>query len=259
MEKYYSQHGEDFLINKIFNGKKNGFYVEIGCLDGIEYSNTYFFEKKGWNGICVEAHKDFIEMLRKNRSQAQIVHCAVGEKDQDDVTFYANKLGSLSTLDKNEEERWKQSYSSFFTGFEEQHVKMRTLTTIFDESNVKEIDFISLDIEGYEVQALTGLDLKKYRPRLFIIEYKDEDHKAKLESILFPNEYKFLATLGCNLFYGTEVADKKILNGNYGTQDLIFLDEKGNELIRKVEISQPSAMKKLRHKLSNIKRRLSGK
>ena len=119
---FYSQHGEDFLLNKIFKDKADGVYVEIGCLDGIEYSNTYYFEKKGWSGICLEAHNDFIPLLKMNRPGASIVHCAVGEKDKDNVTFYANKIGSLSTLDKNEEERWKKDYKEYFTGFEEQTV-----------------------------------------------------------------------------------------------------------------------------------------
>lgn len=258
MEKYYSQHGEDFLINQVFRGKPKGFYVEIGCLDGIEFSNTYFFEKKGWDGICVEAHNDFITQLKKNRPDSKIVHAAVGEKDQDDVVFYANKIGSLSTLDKSEEERWKKNYSTWFTGFEEQHVKMRTLTTIFDELKVKEIDFVSLDIEGYEVQALAGLDLQKYRPRIFVIEYKDKEHQKNLETVLFPAGYKYLATLGCNLFYGTESADKKVLRGNYGLQPLTYLDDNGNEQVRKVPIYQPSIMKKLRHRLSRIKQSLIG-
>jgi len=122
---FYSQHGEDFLLNKIFGGKKNGYFVEIGCLDGIEFSNTYHFERKGWRGCCIEAHKDFIDSLRKNRPKSAIVHCAVGEEDRDNVTFYANKVGSLSTLDKSEEDRWKKHYTKDFHGFEEQQVSMR--------------------------------------------------------------------------------------------------------------------------------------
>ena len=78
MSVYYSQHGEDFLLNKIFENKKTGYYVEIGCLDGIEFSNTYFFEKMGWEGACVEAHNDFIDKLRENRPRARVVHCAEG-------------------------------------------------------------------------------------------------------------------------------------------------------------------------------------
>ena len=249
MKKYYGQHGEDYLVNKIFNGKQNGFFVEIGCLDGIAYSNTYFFEQKGWKGICVEAHNDFIKTLKTNRKHSAIVHCAVGEKNVDDVVFYANKIGSLSTLDKKEEERWKKNYKEFFTGFEEQHVPMRTLTNIFDEQQVKEIDFISLDIEGYEVQALTGLDLDKYKPRLFIIEYKDEVHKAGVDSILLNKSYHMLGKIGCNLFYSTNEEDKKVITSKHPSITAILPQTDGTEKLKTITFGKPSFLEKVKNKI----------
>jgi len=56
--EYYSQHGEDFILDLIFDHKKSGFFVEVGCIDGLRFSNTLFFEKLGWKGICIEAHKE---------------------------------------------------------------------------------------------------------------------------------------------------------------------------------------------------------
>lgn len=251
MTKFYGQHGEDFLLDKIFGGKKNGFYVEIGCLDGIEFSNTYYFENIGWKGICVEAHKDFIQELRKNRPHAEIVHCAVGEKDIEQVTFYANKIGSLSTLDKKEEERWEKNYKEFFTGFEEQQVKMKTLTTIFDELGSPSIDFVSLDIEGYEVKALSGLDLNKYKPRVFVIEYKDEDHKKGLEDILLPAGYNYLGTIGCNLFYSTVAADKTTLNKDYGKLEVVVI-ENGKQRMNEISFAKPGFWDKVKFKLNKV-------
>lgn len=246
MDAYYSQHGEDFLLSKIFKGKDTGYFVEIGCLDGIEYSNTYYFEKKGWNGACIEAHNDFINTLTTNRPKSRIIHCAVGEEDKDEVTFYANKVGSLSTLDKNEEERWRTKYSRDFYGFEEQKVSMRTMTSIFDELKLKEIDFVSLDIEGYEVNALAGLDFTKYKPTVFIIEYKDEPHKEQLERILFAAGYSFIHKLGCNLFYSLDARHKAIIDADHGTISLIRIGDKGTQVVEKVKLVRPSMMDKLR-------------
>ena len=243
METYFSQHGEDFILNKIFKNKAKGFFVEIGCLDGIEFSNTYHFEKKGWNGICLEAHNDFIPSLKKNRPGSQIVHCAVGEQDKEEVIFYANRIGSLSTLDKTQEERWLKDYREYFEGFVEQKLPMRTLNTVFAELGVSGIDFISLDIEGYEVEALQGLDLKKYRPRVFVIEYKDDAHRSRLEDILFKNDYYFLGSLGCNLFYGTERADVQVLKKRYGKVELTWIDMKGVKTIGKMNVGNQSNSK----------------
>jgi len=246
METFYSQHGEDFLLNEVFQNKRSGFFVEVGCLDGIEFSNTYFFEKKGWKGVCIEAHNDFIPKLRKNRPHASIVHCAIGETNKKDVIFYANKIGSLSTLDKNEEHRWKKNYRDYFYGFEEQVIPMRTLTSVFDELHVTEIDFISLDIEGYEVQALQGLNFEKYSPRVFIIEYKDDNHKAELEKILFPAGYKFFSRLGCNLFYGLVPGDARIITGRYGVIPLLQIDMEGVVHHHTADHLRPNVSRKIR-------------
>jgi FkbM family methyltransferase len=248
MENYYSQHGEDFLINKIFKNKSEGYFVEVGCLDGIEYSNTYYFEKKGWKGLCIEAHQDFISALKRNRPQSKIVHCAIGEKDIENVTFYANKAGSLSTLDKGEEERWRKSYSNDFHGFDEQRVSMRTLSSVFDELKLTSIDFVSLDIEGYEVKALAGLDFSKYKPIVFIIEYKDENHKRELEEILFSHQYHFLSQVGCNLFYSTNPSYKKIMSENHGTVTLTKIDANGVAHYHK-RVLTDSAWSKIKSKL----------
>ena len=245
-DNYYSQHGEDFLLNKIFGNKPNGYFVEVGCLDGIEYSNTYFFEKKGWKGACIEAHNVYINYLRANRPGSVVVHCAVGEADKDSVVFYANKAGSLSTLDKNEEERWKKNYAEDFHGFEEQRVAMRTLTSIFDDLGVKEIDFVSLDIEGYEVKALLGLNFKKYRPGVFVIEYKDETHKQQVEEILFRFGYHFLSQIGCNLFYGLNSSNKSVLEANHGKITLLHVDSAGVNHYREVILNRPGVLSKVR-------------
>lgn len=254
MERYYSQHGEDFLLGKIFAGKKDGYFVEIGCLDGVEFSNTYYFEKIGWKGLCVEAHRDFIKALRKNRPGSDVIHCAIGEADRDEVTFYANKLGSLSTLNKSEEERWKKGFQEYFHGFEEQKVSMRTMTSVFDEFRPAAIDFVSLDIEGYEIQALEGLDFKKYKPVVFVIEYKDDEHKKQLESILFPQGYHFILRIGCNLFYSLDASHREIVRAKYGALKLVTFDngvEKEN-----VVYLQPPLRVKIKERL---KRSVVGK
>jgi FkbM family methyltransferase len=246
---YYSQHGEDFLLNKIFNEKPRGYFVEVGCLDGIEYSNTYFFEKKGWKGMCIEAHNDFIKDLRLNRPHSTVVHCAVGEADKESVVFYANKAGSLSTLDKNEEDRWKRNYADDFHGFEEQNVSMRTLTSVFDEMHLADIDFVSLDIEGYEVKALSGLDFLKYKPKVFVIEYKDETHKEQLEEILLPNGYHFLSQIGCNLFYGLDISGKAVLEGHHGRIKLLQVDSAGINRYREIVLAKPTFVERVKSAL----------
>jgi FkbM family methyltransferase len=201
MRKYYSQHGEDYIVDKIFRNIKGGFFVEIGCIDGRRFSNTLVLEKRGWKGICIEAHPDYIGLLKRNRPNSIVIHAAVGEADQDEVNFYANSRGSLSTLDKRKEIEFKDRYEQYFTGFEVKKVKKRRLDTILSEFDVKEIHVMSLDIEGYESQALKGLNLDKYRPNLFVIEADSNEDEKRVDQILIASGYYKGFKIACNLFY----------------------------------------------------------
>lgn len=201
MVKFYSQHGEDFLLNEMFKDKETGFFVEVGCIDGRRFSNTLTFEERGWRGICIEAHSGYIELLKKNRPNSIVVHCAAAEVDEENATFYANARGSLSTLDASREALWREKYSEFFTGFEKQLVSKRRLDSIFDDYGVKEIDILSLDIEGYEVEALKGIDFKKYKPAVMVIESDTQAHRKQLEDILITAGYHKVIELSNNIFY----------------------------------------------------------
>ena len=64
---------------------------------------------------------------------------------------YANARGSLSTLDPSREAQFAERFGKYFTGFQHQTVRMRTLNSILGEHQVDAIDFISIDIEGHEV------------------------------------------------------------------------------------------------------------
>jgi len=201
---YFSQNGEDFILDLLFKKKTDGYFVEVGCIDGKRFSNTLHFERKGWKGICVEAHTDYIELLNKNRNSSIVVHAAVGEKDEENVSFYANDRGSLSSLDQSQEDRFKKDYSKWFSGFKVQNVPKRTLTTIFKNNKVEHIDFLSLDIEGYEIEAMIGLDLNQFRPTVIVVESDTIEHERKLNSILFRNGYFLIGRIGGNLFYSVD-------------------------------------------------------
>lgn len=201
MVKFYSQQGEDFILDQVFKHKDKGFFVEVGCIDGKRFSNTLFFEQKGWKGLCIEAHTDYIKLLEINRPGSIICHCAVAESDDEEVIFYANKRGSLSTLNRAVEARWQRDYAEYFTGFDEQRVKKRTLNTIFSKNDVDHIDILSIDIEGYEVAALQGLNLQKYRPTAIVIESDSKEQEEQIDHILLPNGYRKALRIRSNLFY----------------------------------------------------------
>ncbi len=212
-EIYYSQHGEDFLLEKLFEKEENnGYYVEVGCIDGKVFSNSLFFEENGWNGMCVEAHPDYIELLNTNRPNSIVVHAAAGERDEAFVEFYANLRGSLSTLEKGKEKEFAQEFGKWFTGFEVKQVPMYTLDTIYAQYDIDKIDFLSLDIEGYEVCALKGMSFKKYKPTVIIVESDSKQQRMAIESILLPIGYHFITSIGMNIIYSLDKSHKEIIS-----------------------------------------------
>ncbi len=159
--KYYSQNGEDFLMWKLFDYIDTGFYIEVGAFDGIHFSNTYSFEKLGWKGICIEPHPKFFPYCKKNRPGSICLNVAcVGYDSAEEIGL----LSGMSIDDDDIKDRYSKRKLNF-QGFEKTKVKAQTLTNILDKHCLNQtIDFISIDVEGTELDVLEGLDFDRYSP-----------------------------------------------------------------------------------------------
>jgi len=167
----------DLKLNKeIFFEKENGFFIELGAYDGLTQSNTAFFEKtKNWTGILIEASRDRYEECVKNRPNSKCVNTACSATDNASISFnHENGLMSKVVDDG--------LYSC----------DTSTLETILDNCEVdRNIDFLSLDVEGHELEVLEGLNLCKYRPNYMLIELWD-DNEFDVKTLLYDNNYRCL-------------------------------------------------------------------
>jgi FkbM family methyltransferase len=174
----------DRKLEKYLN-YRNGFFIEVGGNDGFNQSNTYYFERfRCWNGILVEAIPELYEECVKERARSKVFNCALISDDYQDThvtMIYSNLRSLVKGAQKSDENDIKHAYDSKHlnnSGVKpyEINVPVRTLTSILDECNVQEIDLFSLDVEGYELNVLKGLDFNKYRPKYMLIEarFKDE-------------------------------------------------------------------------------------
>lgn len=167
-------------LNEIFKNKRNGFYIELGANDGLFQSNTAFFEKNmGWTGILIEPSIKGFEQCIINRPKSICLNYACVSDDYDKEFIFGDffdnhPMGSVSGNRLKRVDLMK--------------VKATTLEKILDDHNVSNIDFLSLDTEGYELNILKGMNLDKYRPKYMLIEvYPDEynDLLDFLESKLY--------------------------------------------------------------------------
>jgi len=177
--RYYSHSGEDFLLWQLFNSKPRGFYIDIGCFDGIYLNNSYFFEKQGWEGVCVEAHPSYFSRCKANRPRATSLHKAcVGGGIKSAVTFYAEDLGLVSGLRKGEGKQISRLYETYdrpFSNYTEEEVGAITLNEIVRQYAPadKKIDFITIDTNGNELDILADFEFNNWFVRVFIINADD--------------------------------------------------------------------------------------
>jgi len=159
---------------------RNGFFIEAGANDGYAQSNTYYLEKKlGWRGVLVEAIPELYQRCRKRRKRSKVFHCALvaDASVQPTVSMhFANLMsvveGALKTPEAQREQIRSGLQMQFFPENDSYTVEVpgRTLTSILDEVQPPPIDFFSLDVEGYELPVLKGLDLDRYRPKYILVE-----------------------------------------------------------------------------------------
>tara|TARA_Y200000002_G_C22532447_1_gene600312 strand:+ start:20 stop:712 length:693 start_codon:yes stop_codon:yes gene_type:complete len=154
----------DFYLLKLGTNKV---YIEAGANDGLSQSNTYHLEQRGWRGILVEPCTEIYNLCKKNRSKSNI--------------FYNNFLTKdltrdISYLDTDTQCPLMYSFSKEKT----EHPVMNITINKILENFSDRIDFLSLDVEGYELNTLKGMDLTKYRPSLICIEIST-DKKSILE------------------------------------------------------------------------------
>ena len=172
--------GEPFdlkLNEKIFKNKERGFFIELGAFDGLIQSNTAFFEKyKNWTGVLVEPSKNRYEECVKNRPNSICFNYICSSKNMDVV--YMNEDDGLMAKVINEESKYT--------------FKAVTLESLLNGINCNfNIDFLSLDVEGYEFEVLKGLNLNKYRPNYMLIELWTSNEKLVCE-FLEKNNYDLL-------------------------------------------------------------------
>jgi FkbM family methyltransferase len=186
---------QDVLALLMCNERREGYFVEVGVGSGIHISNTFMLEDHfSWRGLLVEPNRAFHESIRSCR-KAQLIESAAFSESGIELNFEATKVGEYSGLSKTIQRRGTSDAQSTLQTY---LVKTSTLNEILTSANApSEIDYMSIDTEGSEFEILLGLDLSKWKIRLFTIEHNfDPEKTAKIERYLFAHGYeKILSTI----------------------------------------------------------------
>lgn len=198
---YYSQFGEDRILERLFAGTTVGGCVEVGANNGIDGSTTLHFEQLGWQCVLVEPIPELCNQLRANR-KARIFECAASSETGTavlQVAVGAELAHAVSTLGGDESADYIQRRHGYET--KPITISTRRLDDILEEAALDRIDFISIDVEGHELALLDGFSPDRWRPRILIVEDNSTIWDGRVSAALRKKGYvRFLRT-GVNDWY----------------------------------------------------------
>ncbi|BCA61047.1 hypothetical protein HMP09_0281 [Sphingomonas sp. HMP9] len=196
-----SNDGLDRKLLQYIGGIKNGVFIEAGANDGLSQSNTWHLEKRlGWTGLLVEPTPHIAKMCKAFRGRSTVENCALGSFEQDGDELELHYGGLMTVADGADT-------SHMFGGSAETHAKsgaswtgdkpyrfksqMNSLTGLLLKNGIKRADLLSLDVEGFEVQALQGLDVSRTPVTYILVE---TSNLAAVRLVLDP-DYDYVTNL----------------------------------------------------------------
>jgi FkbM family methyltransferase len=192
-KKYYSELGEDVILQH-YCPEKTGFYIDIGAYHPKRISVTRMFYERGWRGINIEPNPNSIKAF--NRIRRRDINLNIGVSDETgelDYYYYGPRNG----LNHFNIERYEAYKNMNRLPKKIIKIKVDTLNNILKNNLPKntEIDFLTIDVEGLELNILKSLDYEKYAPKHILVEDLDFWNKNK-DFMEFKNAdlYKFLNT-----------------------------------------------------------------
>lgn len=187
---FHSQWGEDTWLAATFHLPAMGVFVDVGAGDGVHGSNTLYFENLGWQGLCVDA--DPRNQTPLNRRGCAVETCAVSNTPGPASFGMYEHRASLSGLN-----RGGYDYTPIT-------VQCQPLGLLLERWNINQIDLLSIDVEGTEIDVWDSFDNHRHRPGIVIIEFDDrhpDRHRQTLHKHLGVDNYVIIFETPANLIF----------------------------------------------------------
>jgi FkbM family methyltransferase len=215
----YAQSGEDLILNHLFYklNISQPSYLDIGANHPAYISNTYFFYLRGSRGVCIEPNPVLYKKIKQFRPGDTVINAGVGIKEQDKADFYLfpYKAHGLSTFSKEDADYWGEVGMKSVGKINYERVikiPLISINKIIENYFTKRPDFISLDVEGLDLEILRSLDYERLAPRIICVEtllYDKEQRETKNLELV-----KFLTDRGYEVYADTHV-NTILINHNF--------------------------------------------
>lgn len=199
----YSQEGEDLILHRVFEETKIGFYVDIGAFHPKRFSNTYFFYQRGWSGINIDATPGSMNLFKRVRPRDINLEVAIGN-DRKEIEFFIFNEPALNSFD------YELSHSRRSDQYYIQEVRKLTtkpLKKVLCEylTQNSRISFMSIDVEGFDLEVLQSNDWGFFRPEYLLVECREFNFEKIQENptfnFLIGKNYYFFAKTMNTLFF----------------------------------------------------------
>ena len=167
MKEFFSQNFEDVILRRCFKDVEDGFYIDVGAQREEADSVTKHFYLSGWTGVNIEPVDEYFQELVKGRPRDVNLKTAVGDVQGVAFLQVAKGSGLSSFLEENAQLARDRGFQ-----VESTPCNVTTLSAILDniEDLPNKIHFLKIDVEGYELKVLKGLDFSRYRPLVILAE-----------------------------------------------------------------------------------------
>lgn len=191
-QPHWGQFGEDVVLKGLFGKRKKGFYVDVGAHDPTRLSNTLQFYQSGWSGLNIEPLPNYFERLQKFRDRDTNLKCAVSS-EEGEVSFVVDQAYSGIDSDQFPSEYRRNKRRKI-------QVKTRPLLSIFEEHlpTDQQIDFMSVDCEGHDLEVLKTNDWDRFRPLVLIIECHDD---GEIKGFVLSQGYRYHMSVDLSSFF----------------------------------------------------------
>ena len=191
---YYAEFGTDKFLRETYfpDFSYKGTFIEVGAAHPEVISNSKHFRDSGWNVLAIEPNPEFAELHRKEGNK--IIECAASFENKDNSYFFIRQDGqdSMSSLKIKDSYLHRAGMKLSDFKFKKIKVNVRTLDNILKENNITNIDILSIDVEGWEIEVLQGYSCELCPAKIIVIENwcDDQNYTDYMNKIGYEIDYK---------------------------------------------------------------------